>query len=142
MKMVVSELAGRWKIVSWLQRYDDGRVTYPFGEAITGFIQYDDKNVFVLLEKANRAKFSGGQWTASAAEKAGAYDSFMSYSGTYELDGEYVLHKIESSIFPNWEGGVQRRRMTYKDGQLTLSARVEEGTPEARTAELVWERSK
>jgi hypothetical protein len=141
--MVISELVGRWKIVSWLQRYDDGRVTYPFGETLSGFIQYDEKNVFVLLEKANRAKFTtGGQWNASAAEKAGAYDSFMSYSGTYEIDGEDVLHKIEASIFPNWEGGVQRRRMSYKDGKLTLSARVEEGTPEARSAELVWEKSR
>ncbi len=135
------DLRGRWSIVSWIQRYDDGRITYPMGKELAGFIQYDATRVFVLIERADRPPFrSGGQWNASVEEKAGAYDSFMSYAGTYEVQGDEVLHRVEFAIFPNWQGAAQRRRVSLEGNRLMLTARLEVGTPEARAAELLWER--
>ena len=136
------DLAGRWTIVSWEQRYDDGRVVYPLGERLAGFVHYDNGRMFLVLHKAERPRFTtGGQWNASDAEKARAYDGYMSYGGTYAVEGDEVLHSVEYSLFPNWCGGVQRRRAALKDGLLTLSARLEDGTPEARSANLVWRRA-
>lgn len=83
----------------------------------------------------------GGQWNATDAEKARAYDGVMSYCGTYEVQGKEILHRVEFSLFPNWEGGTQRRRAVLKDGELHLTARIEVGTPQARTAKLIWRRA-
>lgn len=136
------DLLGRWALRQWTQAYDDGRVTHPMGQAPRGFIQYDDDRMFCMIERTDRQVFAtGGQWNASAEEKARAYESFMSYAGTYDLAGDEVRQHVDMSLFPNWEGGVQRRKAAIVDGLLHLSARLEDGTPEARTASLVWERA-
>lgn len=136
-----SILKGRWEILAWEQVYDDGRIVRPMGEQLAGFIEYTDSRMFVVVKPADRARFTGGQWSASEAERAAGYSSYLSYAGRYELEGDTVLHHIEHSIYPNWEGGVQRRNAVLEDGVLTLSARFEEGTSEARTAKLAWKKT-
>lgn len=136
-----TDIMGRWAIRSWVQAYDDGRTVYPMGEQLTGSIQYGQKHMSCLIGKLGRPAFkTGGQWNASQEDKAAAYDSFLSYSGTYEVVGDEVIHHVVLSLFPNWEGGLQRRRVRLMDGHLHLTARLEDGTPEARTASLVWNR--
>ena len=59
------------------------------------------------------------------------------------MAGDHVTHHVELAIFPNWQGGTQRRRIVWGDnGELMLVARLEEGTPEARTARLTWRRTR
>jgi len=141
--MTRDEIAGSWKIVSWEQSYDDGRLTFPMGEHLNGRIEYAERHVFVMIARADRPSFStGGQWTASNEEKAQAYNSCLCYSGTYEIVGDTVIHHVDISLFPNWVGAQQRRQASIVDGRLVLAARLEDGTAEARTARLVWERAR
>ncbi|MFJ9381251.1 lipocalin-like domain-containing protein [Streptomyces sp. NPDC101455] len=141
------DLVGRWDIVSWEQVYDDGRVQLPLGSRLNGFIRYtSDGDMACLITKAERAPFrTGGQWDADDAEKATAYGSMLAYAGSWSLDvdgdGPVVTHKVDMSLFPNWVGGQQRRRISLQpDGSITLEARLEDGTSEARTARLAWRR--
>ena len=137
-----SDINGRWEIVSWEQVYDDGRVVYPMGQELRGFIEYGPYGMFCLVAKANRTNFSsGGQWSASDAEKAAAYSSYLTYSGGYEVEGDVIVHQVEHSLFPNWEGGSQRRIAKFQNGLLHLTARLEADTSEARSAVLVWRRT-
>lgn len=138
------DLIGRWEILSWEQAFDDGRVELPMGDNLHGFIQYTaDGGMACMIARADRPNFtSGGQWNASDAEKAAAYTSMLAYGGRFAVDGDVISHHVEISMFPNWKGGVQKRQLTVNaDGTLTLSARLEEGTPQARTARLVWRRA-
>ncbi|MCY1251387.1 Lipocalin-like domain protein [compost metagenome] len=57
------------------------------------------------------------------------------------MDGDNILHHVRHSLFPNWVGGTQRRVAQLDGDVLALTARLEEGTPEARTARLTWRRS-
>ncbi|HJV86884.1 MAG TPA: lipocalin-like domain-containing protein [Noviherbaspirillum sp.] len=137
-------MTGRWQIVAWEQVYDDGRRTYPMGQQLEGFIQYDpDGRMMCMLCRGDRRNFtSGGQWNASEQEKAQAYNTMLAYAGTYTCSGDIVSHHVELSAFPNWKGGTQKRRIETMDaGQLVLVARLEDGTSEARTARLAWKRS-
>ncbi|MBB1606081.1 hypothetical protein A9972_00695 [Pseudomonas sp. UME83] len=134
---------GRWEILAWEQLFDDGRRELPMGEGLEGFIQYTaDGHMACMIARAERPNFeTGGQWNASDAEKAGAYNSMLAYGGRYEVNGDVITHHVDISLFPNWRGGAQKRRVEVNaDGTLTLSARLEEGTPQARTARLVWRR--
>jgi len=138
--MEKQDIMGRWEIVRWVQEYDDGRTTFPMGEALRGFISYDQMHVTVMIERGNRTPFTQGQWNSDDSEKAAAYNEFMAYSGEYEVQGSEVTHVVKNSLFPAWEGGTQKRRATLEGQQLTLSGRIEEGTPQARTVKLVWHR--
>ncbi|WP_178129575.1 alpha/beta fold hydrolase [Pseudomonas sp. PB120] len=135
---------GRWEILSWEQAFDDGRRELPMGEHLHGFILYTEGgHMSCMIARAQRPNFeTGGQWNASDAEKAGAYSSLLAYGGRYELNGDVITHFVDISLFPNWVGGAQKRRFDVNDdGTLTLSARLEEGTPQARSARLVWRRA-
>jgi len=135
-------IRGRWNIRSWEQRYDDGRVVHPMGTELEGFIEYGPYGMFCVIARKDRAPFTtGGQWSASDAEKAAAYASYLTYAGAYDVEGNTVYHHVRHSLFPNWEGGSQRRTAVLDNDTLSLTARLEENTPEARTARLVWTRA-
>lgn len=135
---------GLWQIVAWEQLYDDGRRELPMGERLEGFIRYSpDGRMACMIGRADRARFEkGGQWNAPDEEKARAYDSMLAYAGRFRIDGDTVTHFVELSLFPNWKGGEQKRRFELRaDGTLALTARLEEGTAQARTARLLWRRA-
>lgn len=137
-----AELLGRWRIVEWVQRYDDGREIYPLGRDLKGFIQYDAERMVAFICRGERPALSGSQWSVPEVERAAAYSSCLAYSGTWEISGDEILHKVDLSLNPNWVRTTQRRRAAFRsDGTLVLLARLEDGTAEARTAELVWERA-
>lgn len=138
-----ADLVGRWDIVSWEQEFDDGRVTRPMGDDLEGFIRYtDDGDMSCVINQGDRPRFTtGGQWDAHDAELARAYRSMLVYAGRYEFDGTTVVHYVQQSLYPNWTGGQQRRRVEFQpDGTVVLEARLEENTAQARTARLVWRR--
>jgi hypothetical protein len=138
------QFVGRWDLVSWEQRYDDGRVQLPMGEKPRGFILYTEEGDMVcMISRENRKRFEkGGQWDAPDEEKASAYNSMLSYAGRVSVEGDTITHGVEMSLFPNWEGGTQKRKFQLNpDGSLELTARLETGTPQARTAALVWRRA-
>lgn len=136
------DIEGRWEILSWRQEYDDGRVVLPMGESLSGFAEYRDGRVVIMVAGAGRQAFTtGGQWDASMEEKARAYETGLFYAGRYRVEGDTVFHEIEIASFPNWVGGTQRRRARLDGGRLQLTARLEDATPEARTAILEWRRA-
>lgn len=141
---MTSQMIDRWNIVSWYQEYDDGRLIHPFGENPEGFLDYQAAGYMCCtIVRPDRQNFTtGGQWNADDREKADAYNGYLSYSGTFEVVGNTVEHKVRYSIFPNWVGSVQKRTFELKGDILDLSARLEDGTAEARTAILRWSRDK
>lgn len=145
--MTRDDILGHWLIVDWRQDYDDGRVTHPLGQGLRGFIEYGAHGtMFCVIERPGRPALSASQWTASDADKAAAYSSYFSYAGGWEIErvegGQAIVaHHVRHSLYPNWEGGVQRRSARLQDGQLYLSARFEEGTEQARSAHLIWRRA-
>lgn len=141
--MTPDQLVGRWNIVSWLQLYDDGRRQAPLGESLEGFIRYmADGDMVCMIANADQPVFtSGGQWNASEAERARAYSSMLAYAGNWRIEGDSVVHAVKQSLFPNWKGGDQRRQVRLEGNTLFIEARLEAGTPEARTAQLKWQRA-
>jgi len=143
MNMNRETIKGRWSILAWEQLYDDGRVVLPMGTELEGFIEYSDFGMFCVVARKGREAFTtGGQWSAEDAEKAAAYSSYLTYAGDYEVDGNTITHKVQHSIFPNWVGGSQKRVAELDGDVLSLVARLEEGSSEARTARLRWTRVK
>ena len=141
--MTLDKMIGRWNVVSWEQRYDDGRVVRPMGDQLEGFIFYaSDGTMFCFIARSNRPHFpSGLQWEGTQTEKAQAYEGLTSYGGRFTLRENQVEHQVEVSSVPNWVGGVQKRVVTLNGDELSISARLEVGTPEARTALLQWRRA-
>jgi hypothetical protein len=136
-------LEGTWNLVAWRRIAADGSVSYPIGADARGLLIYTQNGrMAVQICGANRAAMDtedplGGDEAARAA----AYSTYLAYFGSYEVQEQNVVHKLDSSLYPNWSGEEQVRPFTVESGQLVLR------TPPMRLAdgstvvnELAWAR--
>jgi hypothetical protein len=136
-------LIGTWRLLSWEnRRVDDGEVSYPLGEDATGYIMYnDDGYMFVAIMAPHRLRFAADDLlSATKEEEAQAEETYVSYCGRYDFDGDTVIHHVELSLFPNWIGGDQERLVDLSGNRLTLSTRALLLRGIQQTAHLIWER--
>jgi hypothetical protein len=77
---------------------------------------------------------------AVGTPRARAYAETIAYGGFFDVEGDTDIHRVDVSIFPNWVGLDQRRRLDLDGDRLTESGRIEEGTSEARTIALQFRR--
>jgi hypothetical protein len=135
-------LVGTWKLLSWENRTVDGEVSYPLGEDASGYIAYnEDGYMFVAIMRSARKPFATGDLlSGSAAEKAGAAETYVSYCGRYDFYGDTVIHHVELSLFPNWVGVAQERLVKIEGDRLTLSTHSLLLAGRQQTAHLLWER--
>jgi hypothetical protein len=141
--MPSNPLIGTWRLISWENRSLDGRISYPLGKDASGYIMYsEDGHMFVAIMSPDRMKFAAGDLlSASTDERAHAAETYVSYCGRYEFQGNSVLHHVELSLFPNWVGLDQERLVEVTGNRLTLSSGpiLLEGIQQ--TAHLIWERA-
>ena len=134
-------LLGTWRLVRWYNEAADGTVTEPLGPNPVGYISYtEDGHIFAHLAAPDRAPFAVKDMAAgTSAEYEAAMKSYVSYAGTYEIDGDHVTHHVALASFPNWTGTEQRRHIHFEHGRLRLSAPFDYDG-ETIVAHAVWER--
>jgi hypothetical protein len=139
---VAVDLVGTWQLVAWRRVVGDATVTYPLGEDAHGLLVYTaNGRMIVQLVAANRPQLDttdalGGDVQA----RADAYSTCLAYFGTYEVDGDTVIHSVDSSLFPNWSGAVQARPYTYDGRELVLRTPPVSGPDGTVVNELAWAR--
>ncbi len=77
-----------------------------------------------VLSATDRPAASAGTWeTATDAtdeEKVRAFDSYVSYCGTWTVQGDEILHHVEQALVPNLIGTILRRRYQSTGDTLRL----------------------
>ncbi|MFI8008065.1 lipocalin-like domain-containing protein [Streptomyces sp. NPDC086010] len=137
-------LLGAWRLVSYTARSRDGEVLHPLGPRPQGLIMYTDQGYMsAQLGRGDRPlMISGRLEDAATDELARASVSYLAYGGPFEVvDPTTVEHHVTTSLFPNWVGRTQVRKVTFADTLLKLGI----ATPvrlwgAERTAELTWSR--
>jgi hypothetical protein len=139
---VPNPLVGTWRLVSFELRSADGKVHYPFGEKVSGHIIYsEDGFMSVTMSAANRPRCAAKDLRlATMEEKSAAINTYVSYSGRYEIQGDRVLHHVEVSLFPNWVGITHERLVELNDGKLSLTMPPISILGVDHTGRMVWER--
>ncbi len=141
--MAQNPLVGAWRLLSWENRAADGRVTYPMGRHVAGYILYTAEGYMnVAIMAAERPPHAttdpqGG----TVEERARSAKTYLSYAGTYEIGDGEIVHHVQVSLFPNWVGGEQRRFYKLDGDRLTLSTAPMLLGGIERRAYLVWERA-
>jgi len=119
-------IVGAWKFISFEIQKADGQVIYPFGKNAQGSIIYTRSGRFsAQVKRPDRPQFaSGDQMKGTIEEIEANYKGFVSYYGPYEFDSEngFMVHHVEGSLFPNWEGQPQKRFFELSGNRLKLSS--------------------
>jgi hypothetical protein len=142
---VADWIKGTWQLVAWRRIAADGTISYPLGADARGQLIYTSNGMMaVQITAATRPAIPtedplGGDPDA----RADAYSTYLAYFGTYEVDGEQVIHHLDGSLFPNWSGQDQARTLGPEGDDLVLSTppmRLSDGTTVVN--ELAWSREK
>jgi lipocalin-like protein len=141
--MTDERFLGAWKLASLELVAEDGEVSYPMGKQPAGYIVYtEDGHMSVAIMAENRARFASEDiGDGTTAEKAAAADTYLSYCGRFEIQGNTVVHHIEVSFFPNWVVTDQIRYFEFKEEALTLRTAPDQVYGKMQTAKLVWRRA-
>jgi hypothetical protein len=133
-----------WKLISFEIQRENGEVMYPFGKNAKGALIYTESGRFsVQLMRSDRPQFAyGDQMRGTAEEIKANYEGFISYYGRYELERQkgFVIHNVEGSLFPNWEGQRQKRFYELSGNRLKLSTPPTMWGGEEVIGVLNWER--
>lgn len=87
-------VVGIWKLISFQAEADDGTVTHPFGKDVAGLLLIDAKGHFsVQLMDTKRPHFKSGDPRGGTPEEVKtAFENYMGYYGTFDLDDEGSSH--------------------------------------------------
>ena len=140
---VTTPLVGTWSLIGWYNKTNDGQRFYPLGEDATGYISYShDGYVFVHVMARDRAMYSlNDPFEGTIEEDSAAMKSQITYAGTYEHNGDQVVHNVTHASCPNWVGTRQVRRVELIGDRLRLSAAGALFQGREVTAFVDWERA-
>ncbi|MGL5076699.1 MAG: lipocalin-like domain-containing protein [Waterburya sp.] len=143
-------LIGIWKLVSAIAIQSDGTIdSEVYGTHPVGYITYTlDGHMMVMFAKSDRtflsqdirSPFSKDIYDLPIEEYAQAFLTFNAYAGTYEINGDHVMHHVAIASIPNRVGTKLVRTFTVQGDQLTLTTpqTLSDGVP--KVFQLMWER--
>lgn len=140
---MAESLLGTWALIAWYNEEADGTRHYPLGQDATGYISYTaDGFVFVQMSAAGRALYAvNDPFGGSPDEDSAAIKSQITYSGTYAVTGDQVVHHVTQASCPNWVGTEQLRSIEFIGDRLRLSAAGAVFQGRQVTAYVDWERA-
>lgn len=133
---------GTWKLRS-VSAWVDGKEANPaaYGEKPVGFIHYLPGNrMAAVISYDGRKPMEGDRLKATDAERAKAYATFLAYTGTFRIEGDKVIHSVDSSSYQNDVGSEQVRFFRKEGDTLYLESvpLIRDGKPQVY--KLVWDK--
>ena len=110
------KLIGTWKVLSFENEFQDGSPRRAVYGQPTGFI--------ILTAEGRMAAIVVGEGRKPATtdeERAALLRTMFAYSGTYRLDGDKWITKVDVSWNPAWNGTEQVRFYKLDGNQLEVT---------------------
>jgi len=136
MRLNPDDLVGVWTLEATFTEDAQGNRTPALGDSPQGRIMYTaDGYMVAMTGRGARTLPAAG---ASDADKAAAFDSFMTYSGRWTLAGNVVSHEIEYATDPNWVGTVRERSIDHEGDRMVFSGLAADGVTRGL---IIWRRA-
>ncbi len=119
------QIAGTWKVVSWLTKFDGGDIVEPYGPSPKGrLVLTPEGQWIIILTGANRRP------AKNIDEKAALFDSMLAYSGKYTIEGNRMTIRVDMSSNEIYTGANQNQTRFFNIEGDKLTIR----TPEIESA--------
>jgi len=137
------DLIGAWNLERFTIRVDGRPPLYPFGEDAHGMLVYAASgHMSAVLSHGTRAPLGVSRLEnarrATSQQRAEAFDSYLSYAGTWRLDGETVAHTVTLSLTPDAVGARNIRHARIEQERLVLTYQITPQSGRTRFYELIW----
>lgn len=138
------DLVGSWELTHWDYTVDGVHRGFVMGEDARGQILYTPEGrMSAILMQADRPPFEVSAFhQGSAEQREAAALTYVSYGGTFDVEGDRVSHHVAYCLFPDWIGTDLVREVSWDDEQLVLTAVPDiTSTGKAVVNRLVWRRA-
>ena len=111
-----AKVLGIWKLVSHeIEVRETGRMELPMGEKPTGYAVFTQEGrVFFILTGELREPATNDE------QRAGLLNTLVAYTGTYRVEGDKWITKVEVAWNPEWVGSEQTRFFELDGGRLKV----------------------
>jgi hypothetical protein len=134
-----AQLVGSWKLISVSSKKRDGSTDSPYGTTPTGVLTYsDDGRMSALISFDGRKPLPFGGGTPE--DLAEAFRTFLGYAGSYRLDGDKVIHRVEVSSIQSLVDKDLIRTLKFEADQITLTTPPTSIKGEMQIVDLIWQR--
>ncbi len=111
-----AQVTGVWKLVSYeVEIQATGQKEYPMGQSPTGYVIFTPEGrVFFVLSGEGRKP------AKTVQERADLLNSLVAYTGTYRLEGDRWITKVEVAWNPEWVGTEQTRSFKVEGNRMQV----------------------
>lgn len=116
-------LVGTWRGVRYEVWDEQGRVTTPFGDPISGYAVFDQTgHAFIQLMRTPPLPPFASASAPTPDELAAAFSAFAAYYGPYAIDRatSTLTIRVEGSNMPSYTHSEQVRRFVIEGDTLRL----------------------
>lgn len=147
-KTVRSQLLGSWRMIDWKVFRGKQVLDPPLGPVseCAGLLMYTPEGTMSAnLTHKDRKPFADGSLDGGTKEeRARAFASIISYTGTFDVDEGTgtVTHHVEIATFPNFVGKKLQRKCIFTDpGTLKLDTPPMNIGGEELASYILWRRT-
>lgn len=118
----MKNIAGTYKVTEYGYAYKNEKKFEPISEWFSGVIHYSDTGFMSVIIRF--------------AEKPESLQDVVAYSGTYQVVDNEIIHKVNTSVRPEYEGQILNRKFKILENAIELEF---EDTEEFRKY-AIWEK--
>lgn len=129
---LAARLVGTWQVLDMVDTDATGNVRHPYGKQPKGYIVYDPTGHLhvQVMRTPPTPHFAAGDQAGTDDEVRAAYDGYVAYFGTYEVDEarSQAIHRVEGSLMPSYTGTDQPRPIKLAGDELVIEGKTSEGS--------------
>ena len=129
------DLLGSWTLDEWYVEDDSGARSHPMGRDAQGVILYTGDGHMTAIVHAKERFLPADRPTDEDCVEA--FATYVNYAGTWDVEDDTVVHKIEHALDPNMQGLTLSRAVELEGARLTFTGASPGGTG---THIIVWRR--
>ena len=116
-KVQSSPVQGVWSLVSYVVEVKEtGESFAPMGDNPTGYVIFTAEGRLSFTLSAQ-----GRQPATTAEERSDLLSSMIAYTGSYRLEGDRWITRVDVAWNPSWVGTEQTRFYRVENDQLIVS---------------------
>ena len=120
---LASSIVGLWKVTSFTRKeVATGKVEHPYGNRPVGYLLYTRGGhmIYYVVGEDRKAPATPNP---TDAERAELFKSLVVYSGTYKVEGNTTVTRVDGSWVQSWTGTERRPQSVEVSGnKLTLTS--------------------